>query len=148
MTNTDQGSRTGTKPRGRRDADQPERRDILTEPRTKVWIEYDGQFVMGDGGLRLIEAITARGSLTLAAREVGWSYRHAWEYVRRAERVLGVALTRPVSGKGANRGTALTSAGATVLDTLAALRKRVDSAVGPTGPTKKEVAARGRRDRR
>lgn len=117
---------------------------MSVEPKTKVWLERDGRFVMGDGGLRLLLAIKAHRSLTHAARGVGWSYRHAWEYVRRAEAVLGVALTQSVPGKGTSRGTVLTPHGLLVLDTLAALRRRVDSAVGPTGPTPEEIAARGR----
>ena len=99
------------KRRGRLESDQQERPDISVEPKTKVWIEHGGRFVMGDGGLRLLLAIKTRGSLTLAARDVGWSYRHAWEYVRRAERVLGVAVTGSVPGKGTKRGTALTPTG-------------------------------------
>ena len=79
--------------------DQQERPVISVEAKTKVWIEQDGHFVMGDGGLYLLRAIRQRGSLTLAARDVGWSYRHAWEYIRRAERVLGMVLTGAVPGK-------------------------------------------------
>jgi len=93
-----------TQPRARASSDQQERPDISVEPKTKVWVEHGGEFVMGDGGLSLLLAIKERGSLTLAARDVGWSYRHAWEYIRRAERVLGVALTTSVPGKGTNRG--------------------------------------------
>lgn len=131
------------KRRGRSESDQQVRPDISVEPKTKVWIEHGGRFVMGDGGLRLLLAIKTRGSLTLAARDVGWSYRHAWEYVRRAERVLGVAVTDSVPGKGTKRGTALTPYGISILNTLAALRERVDGAVGTTGPTPDEIASRG-----
>ena len=129
----------------RPERDQQERPDISVELKTKVWIERYSRFVMGDGGLHLLRAIRQRGSLTLAARDVGWSYRHAWEYIRRAERVLGLALTGAVPGKGTNRGTALTPAGVRVLEMLAALRERVDRAVGATGPTREEVASRGHR---
>ena len=81
------------------DGDQQARPDMSLEPKTKVWLELQGRFVMGDGGLHLLRAIRERSSLTLAARDVGWSYRHAWEYIRRAERVLGSPLTQPVAGK-------------------------------------------------
>ena len=134
--------------RRRAEGDQQERPDISIEPKTKVWVEYSGRFIMGDSGLHLLRAIRARGSLTLAAREVGWSYRHAWEYIRRAERVVGRALTGAVPGKGTNRGTALTDYGVTILKTLTALRARVDRAVGATGPTAQEIASRGRAVRR
>jgi molybdate transport system regulatory protein len=135
--------RPGLQSRRHAAADQQERRDISVEPRTKVWVEHNGRFVMGDGGLRLLRCIQAYGSLTVTARDVGWSYRHAWEYIRRAERVLGLALTSAVPGKGKSRGTALTPYGVSLLERLEALRQRVDAALGPTGPTPEEVASRG-----
>jgi molybdenum-dependent DNA-binding transcriptional regulator ModE len=46
--------------------------------KTKVWLERDGQFVVGDGGLRLLLGVLEHGSLMRAAREIRWSYRHAW----------------------------------------------------------------------
>src|SRR4051794_8243358 len=42
--------------------------------RTKVWLECDGAFVFGDGGLELLEEIQRLRSLTKAAEAVGWSY--------------------------------------------------------------------------
>jgi hypothetical protein len=63
--------------------------------RTKVWLEVSGDFVIGEGGLELLEALSSDGSLTRAAAQVDWSYRHAWGYLRRAERALGVRLTLP-----------------------------------------------------
>lgn len=85
---------------------------------------------MGEGGLDLLAAIAAHRSLTRAAREVKWSYRHAWGYLRRAERVLGLDLTRPVGGRGAARGTVLTEAGERLLQRLETLRRLVRETVG------------------
>ena len=47
--------------------------------------EVDGQFVIGEGGFDLLNAVSTTGSLTGAAQTVGWSYRHAWGYLRRAD---------------------------------------------------------------
>jgi molybdate transport repressor ModE-like protein len=116
-----------------------------TAVKTKVWLERDGLFVIGDGGLRLLLGILEHGSLLRAAREIRWSYRHAWGYLRRAEAALGAPLTEARPGKGASRGTALTEAGRLVIERLAEVRNRVDDAVGPTGPTPADVASRGRR---
>jgi molybdate transport system regulatory protein len=116
-----------------------------TAVKTKVWLERDGRFVIGDGGLRLLLGILEHGSLLRAAREIRWSYRHAWGYLRRAEAALGASLTEPRPGKGASRGTALTEAGRLVIERLAEVRNRVDDAVGPSGPTPADVASRGRR---
>jgi molybdate transport system regulatory protein len=116
-----------------------------TAVKTKVWLERDGRFVVGDGGLRLLLGIIEHGSLLAAARQIRWSYRHAWGYLRRAEAALGMPLTEPRPGKGASRGTVLTEAGRLVIERLAEIRNRVDDAVGPLGPTEAEVASRGRR---
>jgi molybdate transport system regulatory protein len=112
--------------------------------RTKVWLELDGRFVMGDGGLRLLEAIERLGSLAAAVRAMGWSYRHAWGYLRQAETVLGVRILTARAGRGAARGATLTGHGRRLLTRLAAARAQVDAAVGPTGPSPDEIAARGR----
>ena len=56
--------------------------------RTKVWLELGGRFVMGDGGVRLLLGIVQHGSLVKAAHAIGWSYRHAWGYLRHAEEFL------------------------------------------------------------
>jgi molybdate transport system regulatory protein len=113
--------------------------------KTKVWLEHDGQFVVGDGGLKLLLGILEHGSLLGAARQIRWSYRHAWEYLRRAETALGMPLTTPRPGKGRSRGSALTEAGRLVIERLAEIRNKIDDAVGPLGPTAADVAARGKR---
>jgi molybdate transport system regulatory protein len=77
--------------------------------RSKVWFEVGGRFAIGEGGFELLHAIDVIGSLAGAAQQVGWSYRHAWGYVRRAEEVLGVSLLLTRSGKGPARGATLTA---------------------------------------
>lgn len=112
--------------------------------RTKIWLDAGGRFVIGEGGAHLLAAIDRLGSLSAAAHDIGWSYRHAWGYLRRAERVLGARLTVSRPGKGAARGTRLTDAGRRLLSVLEAVRGRLDGAIGATGLTADEVAARGR----
>ena len=125
-------------------------RDLPDHPRgtvikTKVWMERDGRFVVGDGGLKLLLGVLEHGSLLGAAKKIGWSYRHAWGYLKQAEAALGSPLTTPRPGKGASRGMVLTETGRLVLEQLVAVRNRIDDAVGPSGPTSKDIAARGRR---
>lgn len=120
---------------------------MALQVRAKVWLEQDGRFVIGEGGLRLLLQVETRGSLLAAARQIGWSYRHAWQYLRRAEQALGVPLVRARAGKGGRRGTMLTAEGRGLLTMLREARMRLDRAVGPTGPTREEIAARGRRAR-
>lgn len=134
---------------GRRRARQNDRPcPVPVQIRTKVWIERDGGFVIGEGGLRLLLEVVAQGSLLAASREIGWSYRHAWQYLRRAEQALGFALVTPRSGKGARRGTKVTPEGHSVLQMLERARARLDRSAGPSGLTVKEIAARGAGRRR
>src|SRR5262245_44527663 len=116
-----------------------------TAVKTKVWLEHDGRFVIGDGGLRLLLGILEHGSLLAAAREIKWSYRHAWGYLRHAEAVLGAPLTVARSGRGPARGTHLTETGRRLLERLLAIRNALDDTLGPTGPTRADIASRGRR---
>src|SRR5262249_23683670 len=97
--------------------------------RTKVWLDVNGRFLIGEGGAALLTAVAARGSLAEGARDIGWSYLHAWGYLRRAESVLGARLTTTRQGKGAARGTALTSTGLGVIDQLLDVRRRLDALV-------------------
>jgi molybdate transport system regulatory protein len=102
-----------------------------TKPRTirgKIWVEVDEQFALGEGGVGLLRAIQRHGSLSVAAREIGWSYRHAWGYLRRAESVLNARLTEPVAGKGAARGTRLTTDGEALCSELDAVMRSVSQA--------------------
>jgi molybdate transport repressor ModE-like protein len=118
---------------------------VRASVKTKTWLELDGRFVIGDGGTALMLAILEHGSLLAAAREIKWSYRHAWGYLKQAEAVLGAPLTVSRAGRGAARGTLLTEAGRLVLERLLAVRNRLDDGLGPTGPTRADIAAHGRR---
>jgi molybdate transport system regulatory protein len=131
-------------PSGGRPSHQTVAPDILTvRVRTKVWLEIGGRFVIGDGGLSLLEGVARLGSLAAAVREIGWSYRHAWGYVRHAETVLGTPLLAPRPGKGRERGAVLTEPGRRLLVRLRAAREQVDAAIGQSGPTPGEIASRG-----
>lgn len=73
--------------------------------RGKVWLETRGRFAVGDGGVRLLRAIDATGSIRLAAARVGWSYRHTLAYIDNVERTLGRDLVERKRG-GNERGGA------------------------------------------
>jgi molybdate transport system regulatory protein len=121
---------------------------IAAQVKTKVWLELGGEFFAGDGGIYLLGGIVRHGSLARAVRDIGWSYRHAWGYLRRAERALQTPIVRNRAGRGASRGMELTETGHLLLERLRALRDRIDEALGPSGPTPAEVAARGSAGRR
>jgi len=68
----------------------------------KVWLEIDGVKFFGPGPMELLERIDETGSLHIAAKEMGISYRKAWMIVDRMNKVMGesVVLTQKGGDKG------------------------------------------------
>ncbi len=85
-------------------------------PRTKVWLEFKGIPVFGDGKAELLAAIKVRGSISGAAKAVGMSYRAVWGRLRKMEERLGVRLVARHAGGKAGGGSALTPAGEELLE--------------------------------
>jgi molybdate transport system regulatory protein len=61
-------------------------------PRHKIWLNWDGVFLMGPNYLRFLAAVDQTGTIREGGQAVGWSYRTCLNRLRRMERVLG----RPV----------------------------------------------------
>src|SRR5258705_11834271 len=67
------------------------------QPRHKLWLNWNGAFLMGPRYLRFLEAVEDTGTIRAAGRAVGWSYRTCLNRIRAMERVLGakVLVTSP-----------------------------------------------------
>lgn len=65
-------------------------------PRLKVWLTWNGVFLMGPNYLRFLAAVDETGTIRKGGDAVGWSYRTCLNRLRRMEQVLGrpVLLTR------------------------------------------------------
>ena len=74
------------------------------EPRSKVWIERNGEVILSDWRIALLEAIGRTGSLAKAAEEIGVPYRSAWQKIKESEERLGFRLLDTSSG-GADGGS-------------------------------------------
>ncbi len=57
--------------------------------RHKVWVNWNGVFLMGPNYLRFLTAVEETGTIRAAGKAVGWSYRTCLNRVRRMEAVLG-----------------------------------------------------------
>jgi molybdate transport system regulatory protein len=68
------------------------------ELRSKVWIERDGQVMLSDWRVALLEAVEATGSLAEAARRLDVPYRTAWQKLKAIEASWGVPLLVTESG--------------------------------------------------
>lgn len=70
----------------------------------KFWLEFDKKSILGSGWAELLDKIkkNEEGSLTLAARECGYSYKYAWNILKRIEKRTGMSVVR--TGKGGRGG--------------------------------------------
>jgi len=97
--------------------------------RRKVWLDAGPRFALGDGGVVLLRAIEATGSIRAAARHAGWSYRHPLADLDNAERSLGFRMIARARG-GVERGdTALTREGQDFVRRYDRFRRRLDHAL-------------------
>ena len=93
------------------------------KPRHKLWLNWDGAFLMGPRYLRFLDAVDRTGTIRAAGREVGWSYRTCLNRIREMERVLGAKVLVTKRG-GASRGGARLSPAARRLVQLFARWRR------------------------
>jgi len=93
----------------------------------KIWLEYDGEPLLGKGGAEILEGIKKEQSISKAAKTIGMSYRYVWNYLAKIEKALGEPIVERFKGGRAGGGGAnLTQLGENLLKEY----RRVESYVG------------------
>jgi molybdate transport system regulatory protein len=83
--------------------------------KSRIWIEADGQTLLGEGRVSLLRAIDETGSLTKAAKSLGMSYKKAWLLIDVVNsRAKKPVITASIGGKGGG-GTELTAYGRSLI---------------------------------
>ncbi len=95
-------------------------------PRQKLWLNWDGVFLMGPRYLRFLDAIERTGTIRAAGRVVGWSYRTCLNRIREMERVLGARVLATTRGGSRGGGARLTPAARRLARVFGAWRREVD----------------------
>ena len=110
----------------------PAKRDerLALEPRVKLWVEKDGQLVLSDYRVQLLQHIADTGSLAEAAQRMGLSYRRAWGKVREIEQNLGVTLVESEIGGAGGGGSHLTRQGERLVALYRRFRQLMESDLG------------------
>jgi molybdate transport system regulatory protein len=93
------------------------------EPRYKLWLNWNGAFLMGPRYLRFLEAVDETGTIRAAGRVVGWSYRTCLNRIRAMERVLGVKVLATSRGGASRGGARLTREARRLVKLFAAWRR-------------------------
>ncbi|HEY4690742.1 MAG TPA: LysR family transcriptional regulator [Anaerolineae bacterium] len=81
------------------------------EPRINLWIEQDGEVVLSDWRVSLLEAIAETGSISSAAIKMDVPYHRAWDKIHEMEHGLGVKLVETQAGGAGGGGAQLTPEG-------------------------------------
>jgi molybdate transport system regulatory protein len=76
-----------------------------------IWIETNQGHLIGPGRKKLLEAIRDCGSITLAAKSMKMSYRHAWEMINEMNTISNLPLVEKNTGGINGGGSTLTPEG-------------------------------------
>ncbi len=89
---------------------------IMDSIKVKLSLYRDGKFVLSEGRARLLKLVEGEGSITLAAKKMKMSYRHAWGVLRAVSDAAGVEIIN--SSRGGEKGgkTSLTDEGKRLLN--------------------------------
>lgn len=97
--------------------------------KSKIWIELEGEPVLGPGRKRLLEEVDRCGSILQAAAKVGVSYRRAWSHIHAMERRLGSRMVESRRGGRGGGGTTLTPRAREMLRKFAQLEEGMEAIV-------------------
>src|SRR6266542_1080103 len=92
-------------------------------PHQKLWLNWDGVFLMGPRYLRFLDAVERTGTIRAAGRVVGWSYRTCLNRIREMERVLGAKVLSTTRGGTTRGGAQLTPAARRLVQLFARWRR-------------------------
>ena len=95
----------------------------------KFRIYFGDEIAIGPGKADLLEAIRTSGSISRAARELGMSYKRAWNLADTMNRCFKEPLIETVTGGGGGGGARLTIFGEKVLVHFRSMEKRTDAAI-------------------
>ena len=83
--------------------------------KVKLWLVEDDKFLISDGRATLLRKIKDLGSMSRAAKEMGMSYRHAWDVLQRLSENAGGDIVASERGGKEGGATRLTELGETIL---------------------------------
>lgn len=86
-----------------------------SEPRLRIRIVFGEDEMMGPGKADLLERIDRCGSIAAAGREMGMSYKRAWELIGTLNAMFRVPLVESTRGGPGGGGAVLTDLGREVV---------------------------------
>ncbi len=97
-------------------------------PRLRIRIVFGAQGMIGPGKAELLERIDRCGSIAAAGREMGMSYKRAWELVGTLNAMFEAPVVERTRGGPGGGGAVLTEAGREILDLYRAFEMQAATA--------------------
>ena len=97
----------------------------------KIHIPRGKVSAIGPGKADLLEAIQHSGSISAAARQMGMSYKRAWDLVEEMNRLFGKPVVSAQTGGRKGGGAQLTQAGLAIVSRFRAIERAAESAAEP-----------------
>ena len=95
----------------------------FAEPRLRIRIVFGEGEMLGPGKADLLDGVERHGSIAAAGREMGMSYKRAWELIGTLNGMFAGPLVESTRGGPGGGGAVLTDLGRQVLDHYRALEE-------------------------
>ena len=100
-------------------------------PRLTLRIQFGPAGHLGHGKIELLEQIAAFGSIAAGARQMGMSYKRAWDLVEEMNRIFGKPVLETQKGGPRGGGAQLTRTGLAVISRYRAIERAAAAAAAP-----------------
>ena len=84
--------------------------------KSRIWIEVNGNILLGEGRIKLLKAIAKEGSLSKAAKSMDMSYRKAWNLIDSINKSAKKPVVSKTIGGVGGGGAILTDHGNKLID--------------------------------
>lgn len=97
--------------------------------RIRCWIDIDGNKFFGPGPAELLEHIQAEGSIAKAAKEMGMSYKKAWDIIENLNLQANKPLVIPRKGGKRGGGAEVTDTGKQIVSRYHSLTQKLNAII-------------------
>ena len=84
--------------------------------KSRIWIEFEDNVLLGEGRARLLKAIDKKGSLSAAAKSLKISYKKAWDMIDAVNKSAKEPVTITSTGGKGGGGAQLTNYGKSLIN--------------------------------
>ncbi|MEM2900298.1 MAG: NUDIX domain-containing protein, partial [Thermoplasmata archaeon] len=102
---------------------------IMYSVKVKLSLMRDGNFVLSEGRARLLKLVNEEGSITIAAKKMKMSYRHAWGVLRAISDSAGAKIVSTQRGGKEGGKTILTPEGKRLLEEYESKKNHIEKMI-------------------